>query len=92
MTELTRTRRPSTEHSSTRPAPTAEPTLITEEQVRFGTAAARFPSPTHRHWPSALDAVRGLWHHSGRQPARNHYPQRFAYLDEALLSRECVRL
>ncbi|MGV0606553.1 hypothetical protein [Mycolicibacterium sp. XJ1904] len=44
--------------------------------MRFGTAAARFPSPTYRPWPSA----------------RNHYPQRFAYLEEALLSRECDRL
>lgn len=87
MTELTTTRRTST----TRPVPTIEPTLITEEQVRFGTAAARLPAPpAHRQWASALDAVRGLWH-SHHEPHR-HYPQRFTYLEAALLSRELDRL
>ncbi|MGE2720735.1 hypothetical protein [Mycolicibacterium celeriflavum] len=91
MTELTTTRRTST----TRQVPTIEPTLITEEQVRFGTAAARLPaSPAHRQWASALDAVRGLWqgHRASHREPRRHYPQRFTYLEDALLSREFDRL
>ncbi|OBB42770.1 hypothetical protein [Mycobacterium sp. 852002-51961_SCH5331710] len=88
MTELTTTR----PQSTPRPVPTIDPALITEEQVRFGTAAARLAAPpTHGHWASTLGAVRGLWR-SHRGPEHRHYPQRFAYLEHALLSRELDRL
>lgn len=92
MTELTTTNRPSTAQSATRPTAVPEPTLITEQQVRFSTAAALYSAPaTHRYWASALSAVRGLWH-SDHEPVRRHYPQRFAYLESALMSREMDRL
>ncbi|WP_326546406.1 hypothetical protein QGN32_22665 [Mycolicibacterium sp. ND9-15] len=95
MTELTTTRRPSTARSATCPAPVAatpEPIVITEQQVRFSTVAALSPAPTtHWHWAVAVRVVRGLWH-SDREPVRRHYPQRFAYLESALMSRELDRL
>ncbi|WP_156744094.1 hypothetical protein [Mycobacterium sp. 1164985.4] len=45
--------------------------------------------PTKRPVPTI--AVRGLLH-SHRGPEHRHYPQRFTYLDNALLSRELDRL
>lgn len=98
MTELSTTSRPTTTQttpSATRSAPVVaapEPTLITEQQVRFSTAAALSQTPaSHRHWASAFDAVRGLLH-SHHEPVHRHYPQRFAYLESALMSREFDRL
>lgn len=92
MTELTTTRRSTPAKPSTGPAPTVEPTLITEEQLQFSTAVARFPAPAkHRHRASAMSAVRGFWQRE-REHARRRYPQRFAYLESALLSRELDRL
>lgn len=46
------------------------------------------PQPTPR---PVLGAVRGIWH-SHRGAEHRHYPQRFSYLENALLSRELDRL
>ncbi|WP_156670550.1 hypothetical protein [Mycobacterium sp. E136] len=47
------------------------------------------PQPTKRPVPTI--AVRGIWH-SHRGAEHRHYPQRFSYLENALLSRELDRL
>jgi hypothetical protein len=92
MTELTTTSRPSTAQPATRPGAVSEMILITEQQVRFSTAAALSPAPaTPRNWAFAVRTVRGLWHNH-REPVHRHYPQRFAYLESALMSRELDRL
>lgn len=70
-------------------APSAEaPALITEEEVVFGTAAA-VPEPRitrTRRFFSALGRA------MAPPPPRRHYPARYAYLENALMSREMDRL
>jgi hypothetical protein len=74
------------------------PTLITEQQVAFATAAALVPSPTMRWWAKAIHAVRAAaspMHVTSRadpwQP-RSDYQQRFTYLENARMAREMERL
>jgi hypothetical protein len=75
------------------------PTLITEQQVAFATAAA-VPvwSPTVRWWAKAIHAVRAAASSTlrtsradARRP-RSNYPQRSAYLENARMAREMERL
>jgi hypothetical protein len=52
--------------------------LVTEQEVRFSTAAA-VPMPPTTITRRLIDAIR-------------HYPKRFSYLDRALMAREMYRL
>jgi hypothetical protein len=71
--------------------------LITEQQVLFGTAAAvALPPAKTRRWSDPVRAVSGalraMFAASEKPPARRHYPKRYGYLENALLSREMDRL
>jgi hypothetical protein len=68
--------------------------LITEQQVRFASAAALAPAPArHRHIAhGVVVALRAVFTRpEGRRPPR-HYPQRFTYLERSAMSREMDRL
>jgi hypothetical protein len=69
--------------------------LITEQQVLFSTAAALPPAKTRR-WSDTVHAVgtalRTMFAASEKPPARQYYPKRHAWLDNALMSREMDRL
>lgn len=102
MSDSTTTARPSPQ-PATRPAaePTPapainEPTLITEQQVLFATAAAAaVPQAQPRRWAASIGsvvaAVRSLVDGS-RRPARPVYPARRGYLENALMAREMDRV
>jgi hypothetical protein len=71
--------------------------LITEQQVLFSTAAAvALPPAKTRRWSDTVDAVstalRAMFAAAEKRPARQHYPKRHAWLDNALMSREMDRL
>jgi hypothetical protein len=75
------------------------PVLITEHQVAFATAAAApVRSPTTRWWTKAIHAVRAaasgmlLTPTGDARPARRYCPRRYAFLENALMSREMDRL
>jgi hypothetical protein len=75
------------------------PILITEHAVAFATAAAvPVPSPTTRWWMEALHDVRtaASWmlrtSRADSRPARRDCPRRYAFLGNALMSREMDRL
>jgi hypothetical protein len=74
------------------------PTLITEHAVAFATAAAvPVTTPTTRWWMEAIHAVRtaGSWmprtSTADSRPARRDCPRRYAFLENALMSREMDR-
>jgi hypothetical protein len=76
------------------------PTLITEAEVVFSSAAA-VSSPRTRTTGRLTDAtrivaaaVRGMFLTSSAhpRPTRRHYPQRFSYLEDALMTRQMHRL
>ncbi|EID15376.1 hypothetical protein [Mycolicibacterium phlei] len=73
-------------------APTREPVLITEQQVRLGTAANLAPTP---RWRRALfspfTAVRTALVRLN-QPSRPHYPKRHTFIEHAAMAREMDRL
>jgi hypothetical protein len=91
------TARPTSEITAapSRPARVHEPTLITEQQVRFGTAAAvtRPPARTRRwtdmfaSFASALRAAAGP-----PAPVARRNSGQLAYLQNALMQREMGRL
>jgi len=67
------------------------PVLVSEQEVRFSTAAAVPPRPrtiTDR----LIEAIRVVGAALRPPPARRHHPQRFSYLERALMSREMDRL
>jgi hypothetical protein len=71
--------------------------LITEQQVLFSTAAAvALPPAKTRRWSDTVHAVgtalRTMFTASEKPPARQHYPKRHVWLDNALMSREMDRL
>jgi hypothetical protein len=71
--------------------------LITEQQVLFSTAAAvALPPAKTRRWSDTVHAVgtalRAMFAASEKPPARQHYPKRHDWLDNALMSREMDRL
>ena len=75
------------------------PILITEHEVVFATAAAGpVPSPTTRWWPKAIHAVStaasGMLRTAtaDSRPARRDCPRRYAFLENAIMSREMDRL
>jgi hypothetical protein len=82
------------DQAATRQAPVvpSPPVLITEQQVLFDSAAARGLRPAttggrfgdilHRLFAMPVDAPR----------AKAHTPRRYAYLEDALMSREMGRL
>ena len=102
MTELITTLRPTSETDpspSPAPAPSPavdEPTLITEQQVMFSTAAAvALPAAKSRRWTGMIGAVRGAVHAlfvSPQKPVRGDVPKRYSYLENALMAREMHRL
>jgi hypothetical protein len=71
------------------------PTLITEQQVRFSTAAA-LSAPTRRQTRNArvVAAVRRLFAASpeATRPERRHHARRYSFLENALMGREMDRL
>ena len=79
------------------PTSTETQALITEQQVLFSTAAAvALPPAKTRRWSDTVQAVTGALHAmfaaSEKPPARRHYPKRYGYLENALMSREMDRL
>jgi hypothetical protein len=71
------------------------PVLITEQEVRFATAAAVPLQPTKagRRWTGVIGAVRAMFVSSTDQPReRRHYPPRNDFLESSRMSREMYRL
>jgi hypothetical protein len=73
------------------------PTLITEQQVLFATAAAvpLQPTRTSRRWTETARAfLTAAFVKSGNesQPTRRHYPSRNDYLEDSRMAREMLRL
>jgi hypothetical protein len=71
--------------------------LITEQQVRFSTAAAvALPPAKTSRWSDTVHAVstavQAIFAAPEKRPARQHYPKRHVWLDNALMSREMDRL
>ena len=82
------------------PAPTVEQTadtstLITEQQVLFGSAAALAPATTRR-WGNPAHGVAAAVHAMFARPEKpravRHYPSRLGYLENAAMSRAMDRL
>lgn len=70
------------------------PTLITEQQVRFSTAAA-LSAPTRRTRNAGfVAAMRRLFAVSpeSTRPERRHHARRYTFLENALMAREMDRL
>jgi hypothetical protein len=77
--------------------PTEAQALITEQQVLFSTAAAvALPPAKTRRWSDTIQAVgaalRTVFAAPEKPRARQHYPKRHGYLENALMSREMDRL
>lgn len=83
------------------PSPLAEveakpaPTLITEQEVAFGTAAAVRP-PSTRWWTRAARAFAAprrmsVTTEADSRPTRRHYPQRLDFLEDSRMAREMYR-
>lgn len=95
MTDMTTTAHPHSTAASPRPsvAPVAaEPTLITEQQVRFGTAAAIAPGRLRtRRWTEVFSSFATAVRRAADPPAPVHrHPD--VYLENALMAREMDRL
>jgi len=98
MTDLTTTRRPTSEPAAApTPIPAAvaqEPALITEQQVMFSTAAAvAIPAKTHR-WTDVFGSFATAVRRAAGppEPVQHHHSERYGYLQNALMSREMDRL
>lgn len=102
MTDLMRTvgrtvRSPADRSPGSALVPSAEgTTLVTEQQVLFGTAAAVAPRPVMvNRWAAAMKSVSGAvsaLFTDSRPPAQRHVPKRYAFLENALMGREMDRL
>jgi hypothetical protein len=104
MSELSTksSRKPDTAVGSSAAAPVTTnlaeaPTLITEQQVLFSSAAVvALPPAKTRRFSEAVHAVAGAlgaWLASAaRPPAQRHYPKRHVWLESSLMSREMDRL
>jgi hypothetical protein len=102
MTDMATTYNPEREESHERlvtsqPTSTETQALITEQQVLFSTAAAvALPAAKTRRWSDTVSAVgtalRAMFAASEKRPARQHYPQRHVWMENALMSREMDRL
>ncbi|MBV9516419.1 MAG: hypothetical protein JO280_20575 [Mycobacteriaceae bacterium] len=73
--------------ATTKVAPAA-PTLITEQEVMFSTAAA-VPVRRQRWWTRRGAAAAKL---TDAAPKRRHYPARMDYLEHSRMAREMYRL
>jgi hypothetical protein len=73
------------------------PTLITEQEVRFATAAAVRP-PTTRWWTRATHVLAGTARRmfvttsAESRPPRRHYPRQYDFIEDARMAREMDRL
>jgi hypothetical protein len=72
------------------------PTLITEQEVVFGTAAAVRP-PSTTWWARAARVLAAptrvfVTTAADSQPKRRHYPPRLDFLDDSRMDREMYRL
>ena len=101
MIDLTTTVRPpfgpTAEPSPVSVAPsTGGTTLITEQQVLFSTAAAvALPRAKPSRWAMAIKSVSSVMSAlftDSRPPAQHYQARRYAYLENALMSREMDRL
>jgi len=102
MTNIATTYRPELEDSgeispdASVTSSTETQTLITEQQVLFSTAAVALPPAKTRRWSDTVHAVgtalQTMFTASEKLPARQHYPKRHVWLDNALMSREMDRL
>ena len=92
MTDLMTTLQPTSPTAIEAAPAVAEPTLITEQQVMFSTAAAVAPQPAR----PVLDRCDRVVRRSAAaaadppEPVRRHHSERYAYLQNALMSREMV--
>jgi hypothetical protein len=68
------------------PVAAQAPTLITEQQVLFSTAAVALPRPKTRR------GVLGWLMNAAAPPALRQEPKRYVWLENALMSREMDRL
>jgi hypothetical protein len=62
------------------------PTLITEQEVLFATAAAVRP-PTTRWWRRMFVTIG-----AAARPPQPHYPRRYDFIEDARMAREMYRL
>jgi hypothetical protein len=102
MTEMPTTYRRELEESretsvTSAPMSSEAQALITEQQVLFSTAAAvALPPAKTRRWTGAIQAVSGalraMFAASEKPPAKKHYPKRYVWLENSLMSREMDRL
>ena len=102
MTDMATTYRPELDESQeTLAAPATSSTgtqaLVTEQQVLLSTAAAvALPPAKPRRWNDTVHAVftavRAMFAAPEKPAARQHYPKRHVWLDNALMSREMDRL
>ncbi|HEX3545949.1 MAG TPA: hypothetical protein VHU62_05150 [Mycobacterium sp.] len=92
---------PSPEPSTAAPSPAhpipAPTTLITEQEVRFSTAAAvALPPARTRGFGDVVHAlaekVRVVFASSEKAPAKRHYPKRYDFIEDARMAREMDRL
>jgi hypothetical protein len=73
------------------------PTLITEQEVLFATAAAVRP-PTTRWWTRATDVLASTGRRmfvtigAAARPPQRHYPRRYDFIEDARMAREMYRL
>lgn len=69
------------------------PALITEQQVRFSTAAA-LSAPTRQRTRNArvVAAMRRMFASEAPRPERRHHARRYSFLENALMGREMDRL
>jgi hypothetical protein len=100
MTDMATTYRPELDESQeTLVAPATSSTetqaLITEQEVLLSTAAA-LPPAKPRRWNDTVHAVgtavRAMFAAPEKPATRQHYPKRYVWLDNALMSREMDRL
>ena len=76
----------------------ASPTLITEQEVAFSTAAALGVQPrTSRWWISAIRLIaaaprRMVLTSTADSRAPRNYPRRYSFLEDARMAREMRRL
>lgn len=92
-----------TAQTTTAPRTMAPTTLITEEQVRFSTAAAvalpgavAVPPAKTRGLGDVVhelaEKVRAVFARSEKRPAKRHYPTRYDFMEDARMRREMDRL
>ena len=66
------------------------PVVITEQQVKFSTAAALSRPPSFKR--RLFDAIRGVGAALQPPPPKRHLPQRSSYLEHSRMAREMDRL